>query len=265
MRLLPSRAPDDRLWVARPGAGPHPGPETARSASAVGSTAGLATTSSRHWHARYGTPATSAHAGCGLPSGGARPIADAAEQEQPLVVVSPAPFVEAERRFLAFAANAHNATTSNRSGAAGEWRWGRRGRRIARRRRAEPSRRGARTPGSDPWRLLRGASLTGNSASGQDHVPLTILRHGILVFLSNEPALHEDIEAGGVVAAAHLPHIKVDPARDLLAAKHEFGFLFSLCLGSPHRHRDGHHHHHDADAHQQRRHRVPALVVLTTR
>jgi hypothetical protein len=107
--------------------------------------------------------------------------------------------------------------------------------------------------------------LPGNSARRQDHIPLPVLCHGVLVFLSDESALDEYIEAGRVVAAAHLPHIKVDAAGNLLAAENQFGFLFPLCLGSPDRHRDGHHDHHDANADQQRRHRVSALVALTTR
>jgi len=78
-----------------------------------------------------------------------------------------------------------------------------------------------------------------------------------------DPALHEYIETGRIVAAAHLPHIEIDPARNLLAAEDQLGFLFTLCLGSPHGHRDGHHDHHDADADQQRRHRVSALTALT--
>jgi len=262
MRLLPSRGSNNRLRRARAGTRSHARAETARSASAVRSTAGLAPSSSRaHRHAGHRAAAASGHAGCGLSSGGARSVADAAEQEQPFVVVSAASFVQAECRFLALASDAHDSTASAGSRAAGEWR--RRRRRISRRRRAEASRRGPRTAASDPWRLLRRTSLSGNSARGQDHIPLPILRHGVLVFLSNEAALHEYIETGRIVAAAHLPHIEIDPARNLLAAEDQLGFLFTLCLGSPHGHRDGHHDHHDADADQQRRHRVSALTALT--
>jgi hypothetical protein len=72
------------------------------------------------------------------------------------------------------------------------------------------------------------------------------------------------VDVGGEITAPHLARVEVDRTCDLLAAKHQLRFLFALCLRSPNRHRDGHEDHHDADADEQCRHRVSALVALTT-
>jgi hypothetical protein len=112
--------------------------------------------------------------------------------------------------------------------------------------------------------LLGRASLSGNAARSQDDVPFAVLRHRVLVFLPKKAPLNEDVEAGRVVAAAHLAHVQVDRACDLFASEDQFGFFFALRLRAPDRHRDGHHDHHDPNADQQRRHRVTALAALTT-
>src|SRR5262245_12819080 len=87
MRLLSPWAPDD--WLRHPlaGIGAHPRPETARSVT------GLAPTSARKaWKPGHRAPTTWTTR-YRLPTGDARPIADAAEQEQPLVVVRAASFI----------------------------------------------------------------------------------------------------------------------------------------------------------------------------
>jgi hypothetical protein len=188
------------------------------------------------------------------------PVAHAAEQEQPLVVVSAASFVEAERRFLAFAPDAHDSAAG--SLAAGEWRGA--GRRIAGRWSAQACR--WRAGASTAAGLLRSrTSLARDSARGKDDVPLSVLGHRVLVFLAKETTLHQNVEAGWIITAAHLAHVEIDGACDLLTPEHEFGFLFALRLSAPNRHRDAHHDHHDADADQQCGHRVSALAALTTR
>jgi hypothetical protein len=255
MRLLSPWAPDDWLRHALAGIGAHPRPETARSVT------GLAPTSS--WQPRHRAP-TTWPSGYLRPTWDARPIADAAEQEQPLVVVRAASFIEPERRLLALASDAHDSAAGGTHLTAGERRRRRRrtGSRVAGRRSAEAGRGPARTAKA---RLrLRRSALTGNTAGRKDDVPLAVLGHRIFVFLPKKPALNENVETGGVVAASHLSHIKVDRAGDLLAAEDEFGFFFALGLSTPDRHRDGHHDHHDANADQQRRHRVAALAALTT-
>jgi hypothetical protein len=85
----------------------------------------------------------------------------------------------------------------------------------------------------------------------------------VLVFLSKEALLHEEVDRGREVSGAHLPLIQVHGARVLLAAKDELGFLLALHFVAPHRHRDGHQDHHDPEAHEQRGHGVSALVALT--
>lgn len=252
MRLLAPWRPNDRLRAARPGSRAH-------ARSRLGGKTGLSRVAALSRITALSRVAADRHSWSCLATGNAGSIADAAEQEQPLVVMSAASLVEPERRFLALASDAHHSTAGPL--AAGEWRRTRRG--IAGRWSAEASRRSARTA-ADTRGLLRGASLPGNAAGSQDDVPLAVLGHRILVFLSKEPALHEHVETGRVVAAAHFPHVKVDGARNLLAAENQFGFLFPLGLSTPHRHRDGHDDHHDSYADQQRRHRVTALAALTT-
>jgi hypothetical protein len=257
----PAAATDAWLHRARP--------KTARSASTTrprdGSRAAARPTSTSRTHdradSRHRAAASSWLPRYGLSAAGDTwPVAHAAKQEQPLVVVSAASFVEAERRFLALAPDAHDSTAGCL--AAREWR--RAGRRIAGRWSAQACRRpaGASTAAG----LLRSrTSLARDSARGKDDVPLSLFGHRILVLLAKETTLHQNVEAGWIIAAAHLAHVKVDGACDLLTPEHEFGFLFALRLGAPNRHRDAHHDHHDADADQQRRHRVSALAALTTR
>jgi hypothetical protein len=111
---------------------------------------------------------------------------------------------------------------------------------------------------------LAGSALSRDTTRRENDIPFPILGHGILVFLSKKTALNQDVEAGRVVAAARLAHVKVDRAGDLLAAKDELGFLLALRLGTPDRHRDGHEHQHDTETDEQRSHRVSALTALTT-
>ena len=64
-------------------------------------------------------------------------------------------------------------------------------------------------------------------------------------------------------ARAHFHFPEPDGPHVLLAAEHQFRFLFALRLMAPGRQRRGHEHGHHGEADQQRRHRVAALPVLT--
>src|SRR5262245_32572337 len=269
MRLLSPRAPDDRL--GRAGIGAHPRTEAARSASTVlpRSDAGLAATPWAHRHAGNRAAAPARKPWCRLSARDTRSIADAAEQEQPLVVVSAASFVEPERRVLTLASDPHHSATGTHLISRKRRRLtsGKRRARIGipgRRRGAETGRRPARSARRAGLRLGGRTALARHATRRKDDVPLAILGHRILVFLAKKSTLNENVEAGRVVAATHLPHVEVDRASDLLSAEDEFSFLLALRLRAPDRHRDGHHDHHDANADQQRRHRVAALAALTT-
>ncbi len=193
-----------------------------------------------------------------LSSRHARTVADATEQELPLVVVSAASLVDAKRRFLALAPDAHDpaglaesraALTLIRRATARWWR-------------AQPS--GGPATSATWLLLLLRAGLPWHSLSGRDEIPLTALGHRIFVFLAQEPLLDEDVQTRREIAAAHLPRVEVDRPRDLFAAKHQLGFLLALGLRAPYRHRHRHQQHHHADADEQRRHRVAALAALTS-
>src|SRR5262245_34015358 len=233
MRLLSPWAPDDRLRRARSGIGAHARPETSSPLS--WSYAGLAATPSRADRHAWNRAATTARKPwCRLPTRGTRSIADAAEQEQPLVVVRAASFIESERRVLTLASDAHDSAAGTHL-TPGERRRARIG--ITGRRGAETGRRRALATASASW-LRSGPALAApwNTSRRQDDVPFAILGHRIFVFLPKKSALNKDVEAGGVVTAPHLPHVHVDRARDLLSAEDEFGFLFALRLSAPHGH-----------------------------
>src|SRR6476660_7570966 len=153
MSVSASAAADNGLYRTRA--------KTARASSAVrpGYGSGLSSSgASARANARY-LASTPRHPRRGPSTGNPGAVADAAEQEQPLVVVSAGSFIEPERRFLALAPNAHESAAG--SLAPGEGR--RTGRGIAGRRSAEARHRRALTT-ADARRLLRGASLPGNAA-----------------------------------------------------------------------------------------------------
>ena len=225
------------------------------------------------------TTRTSGESGRALTPRHAWAVADVAEQELPLVVVCSGSFVEPKRGFLALAANTHESAAGLPAGA--DLPAGKGGLRLTGERRLRSSRghcgrslrrSGRRCAQAGGWpaaaaaRLLlwRRAALARHAAARQDQIPFAAFRHRILVFLAKEPALHQHVDVGGEIPAPHLARVEVDPARDLLAAKHELRFFFALRLGSPDGHRHGHEEHHDPDADQQCRHRVSALVALTT-
>lgn len=252
------------------------GSEPARTAATVRTDVDAAPSTGWHARGRRATLAripTSRQAGSGLSSSGcAWTIARRAEHEQPLVVVGAGASIDAERRFLALASDAHDAAAclterrrrSGRSRSRGT---------VARRRRAQSGR--GRADTSPSGLLWRGAALAaaGDAAACEDHVPFAaligrqarvVLGHRILVLLSKKAALDQDIEIGRVIGATHFAHIEIDSPRDLLAAENEFSFFFALCLCLPDRHGDRHQHHHHGKADEERRHRVAPLAVLTT-
>jgi hypothetical protein len=112
-----------------------------------------------------------------------------------------------------------------------------------------------------PSRLLGAKPLL--VPGGQDDLEFPFLGHRVLVLLTEEPLLHEDIERWGVVGAPHFAGVEVDRTRVLLPTEDQFRFFLALRVVTPHGHQDGHQERHDADAHQEHSHRVAALAALT--
>jgi hypothetical protein len=226
----------------------------------------------RSWsHAGHRRAALTRHSRYALPAGHPRTVAHGAEKEQPLVVVRTRSLVDLERRFFALAPNAHHSTDASLTTERWSWRaCG--GGSQARRWSTQAARR--RTTAPTSTRLLRrSAALTRDAAGGIDDVPFAtlvhrqrrvVLGHRILVFLSKKPALNQDVETRWVACPSHLSHIEVDAPGDLFTAENEFRFLLALRLRFPDGHRDRHEHHHHGETDEQRRHRVTALVGLTT-
>jgi hypothetical protein len=148
--------------------------------------------------AGYHAPATrttrsSREARCALATGRGWPVAHAAEEELPLVVMRARTLVQPKRGFLALAANPHESTTGL---SAGEWRLGLSGKwrrgwgltrshsawrlRISGRRRAQS---GGWSAAAAAARLLllRRAALSRHAGACQDQIPFAALRHRILV------------------------------------------------------------------------------------
>jgi hypothetical protein len=101
------------------------------------------------------------------------------------------------------------------------------------------------------------------SLSGGDDHELAVLRHRVLVFLAQESALDQDVNAWWKRDGARLlvlGPVQSDGAGVLLAAPHELRLFFALCLVAPHGHGDGQQDGQDRKGHQQRRHRVAAFI-----
>ncbi len=175
--------------------------------------------------------------------------------------------IDADRRFLALADDPHDPAAGNTllaaKGGAG---------------RAETLRRLGRAPpplrlqarltaaAAALGRLPRNARLAGNALlqprRNGDNLEI-VARHRVLVLLAQEALLDEDVDAGRKIAGTGLALVEVDRSRVLLAPEDELGFTLALHFMPPHRHRDRHKKHHDADAHEQSRHGIAALGVLT--
>ena len=154
--------------------------------------------------------------------------------------------VGANRRLRAFAGDAHDAAAHEAALHTGCVR----GRRPRRRLRSAPARPGTPSGSASLPCLLR--------VPHRDYSELAVLRHRILVLLPQVLPLHEDVDArrkGVAVPGSKQRH----GACVLLAAKHEFRFLFALRQMPVRRHRSRHQHSHDRNAHQERGHRVAAL------
>jgi hypothetical protein len=240
--LSPTAAPD---W--------HTGKTSHWSAS--GAAASRALTSTARTDTRAARPAGPPARGT-LATRATRTVADVREDEVPLVVMSAAALVNPDGRFLALAADAHDAGRAlNGTERAADLR-ARLAELRTRLRRTRPTRRGA------AGLRLRILARLDRGADGND-VEFPVFRHGILVFLPKESLLDEDVDARREVARTHLPLVVVDRPCVLFASEDQLRFLFPLGLVTPDRHCDGHQQHHYADADQQGRHRIPALSVLT--
>jgi len=92
--------------------------------------------------------------------------------------------------------------------------------------------------------------------------PLAILRHGVLVFLSKETPLNQNVDAGRKrVGILRVPSSEEsDGARVLLTAEDQLGFLFAARLLSPHGHCHGHQYQHDRQHDQQGGHRITLFL-----
>src|SRR4051812_16049523 len=275
-RPAPSRQSSQlTMSVSAAAAASDTGLDRARSEPATPAIGSNPASRSHSWHRRSaltGIAPTRQSGNALAASRDARPVAHRTKEEQPFVVMAAGSFVDLERGFLALAADPHHSASrlASESGSAGKTR----GRETAARggRAQTRGRRGTAAPAT---LLLRGRSaFTGHAAGRVDDVPFAalihrqrqvVLRHGILVFLSKKTSLDQDVEARRVTGASHFSHVEVDAAGNLLPSENEFGFFLALHLGAPDRHGDRHEHHHHGKRHQQGRHRVAPLAVLTTR
>lgn len=192
----------------------------------------------------------------------ARAIADVRKQERPLIVVRRA-VVDANRRFLALAHHTHDAAAGLTAAE------------LARSATEDARRplcgRAALLGLTEAWRLaaaaassrlLLGLALLRDAGRNGDDLELAV-GYRILVLLTEKALLHQQVDCRREVAGTHFSLIQIHRAGILLAAKDELGFFLALHFVPPHRHRHGHQDRHDPDAHEQSRHGVSALAVLT--
>lgn len=180
--------------------------------------------------------------------------------ELPLVVVRGA-VVHPDGRGRALARDAHDLAAECRAGVA----------RLPR-----PARR-PRAPRLRGWRLHPGNRLAASSRCGLltgnglpwgrrrrrcEHGQEVLAGDRILVFLAEELAVHEGVNAGG--AAAGTVFTLVEPQRSdvLLAAERQLGFFLTGGLLLPGRQGRSHPNGHDAHANQEHDHNEPGCVRL---
>jgi hypothetical protein len=97
--------------------------------------------------------------------------------------------------------------------------------------------------------------------AGEERLKLTVLRHGILVFLAEITSLNQNVDARRKAPVFEL--VKSYGSRVLLAAENQLLFLFPLGLEAPgrgHSHQQNGHH---AQRDEQRRHGIAAISILT--
>jgi hypothetical protein len=205
----------------------------------------------------------------------ARPV-DRCDHEVPLVVPR-LTFINADRRLLALAVDAHDAATHGARGGVDEAVIGDSGcaRESARRRRRAATGRRLGTRGSSAGLAGLAALATAGSGGGArsgtltwhrglcsnpDHVEI-LLSDRIEVFLSKELPLDQDIDARrecvGVLRAVQRNRTGV-----LFPAEHQLRFLLALGRVSPRWERDAHEDGHHGEADEQRRHRVTPVLTL---
>jgi len=212
--------------------------------------------------------------------GPARPFGDI-ERESPLVVACLAS-IRAQRIFGALTADSHDAAPRHRLAARlRESAWVRKSAWLQ----ECPWLRGAAwlrepaTLGETAWLrqsasgALRRGSLGGCSRNAGSGLPsdrqddeLAVLRHRVLVFLAQKPALDEHVDARrpGIRVVLVLVFEESNRARVLLAAPDELSFLLAASLMPPDRHGDRHQNRHNSQRDQQGGHRVTPLAALTT-
>ena len=103
----------------------------------------------------------------------------------------------------------------------------------------------------------------GARGAGEYRLELAVGGHRIFVLLAEELLLHQHVDVGRAGAGAHASFPQADGADVLLAAENQLRLFLALGLVTPRRkggaHQDGHH----GQAHQQSRHGISTLPVLT--
>jgi hypothetical protein len=99
--------------------------------------------------------------------------------------------------------------------------------------------------------------------AGEEQLELAVRRHRILVLLAEKALVdeHVDIRRPGAGAVTALP--ETDGADVLLAAENQLRFLLSLRLMTPRGEDSAHEDGHDGERHEQGRHGVAPLPLLT--
>jgi hypothetical protein len=176
--------------------------------------------------------------------------------ERPLVVMVP-PLVEADRFVLALAADAHDPADDRAAAGTAGLGPESSGRTDGSRRRAASAAglAGLTAPAASRRGLLAG--LAGDAALA-DQLEV-VAGDRILVFLADETARHEEVDAPGSRLGFHL----VQPQRPhvLLTAEDELFFLFPLGFMAPDGQGGRHQHRHDRHRDEQRRHGISARSV----
>jgi hypothetical protein len=120
--------------------------------------------------------------------------------------------------------------------------------------------------GTRRWGRLRSTPAAwhpGRIHTREQQLELAVLGHRVLVLLAQETLIDEHIDVGGTGARSVAAFPQADGTHVLLAAEDELGLLLPLRLVPPGGQHGAHQHGHDRQRHQQGRHGVAALIVLT--
>jgi hypothetical protein len=93
----------------------------------------------------------------------------------------------------------------------------------------------------------------------ENRLELAVRGHRVLVFLSQESLLDQDVEVGRARTGSHLPFPQTDRARVLLAPENQLRFLLALGLMPPRGKDSRHQHGHHGEGDEESRHHVPGI------